>query len=123
MKPSGILLTALISLVVICLVLIRTYKGGKTKPYKEPEPLYWKVIANIRTNGEWIKKELLLASDPYETSELHFMAEALVEKYMLAMHYQTVNGYWIEEISPITEDQYQNLRKDLFVTLHGYGYE
>ena len=114
---------------VICIVLCITiailfsYKKGKSKPYKEPEPIYWKVLCNIRTNQEWVKKELLLATDPYEEGELHFKAELLVEKYMHAMHYNTVNSSWIEEISPLTEDQYQTLRKDLFVTLHGYGYE
>jgi len=123
MNTFYLIIVIVVILWITIILLKNSYIKGGSKSSEPLPTLYWKVICHIRANEEWIKKELLLESYPYEQLELPFAAEALIEKYMLAMRYNSANGYWIEEIVSISEDQYFNLRKDLFVTLHGYDYE
>jgi hypothetical protein len=106
---------------ILVVWLIRLYLQDTSTPDTD-EKLYWAVDCTLYNGQLWFDKQFTLVSDRFETDDLRLMAQATVEQYMVAMHYPK-GEYTIGYITSLSEDEYCRIRKDLFVTLHGYGYD
>ena len=111
----------LVIVTIVVVYLIRTDKQDRKNSDRQKWQ-YRAIDCSVYNGTCWIDKQLTFSIDVLDEHDTHNRAQEVVEGYMEAMHYPK-GEYTIRYITRLTEDEYQEIRKDLFVTLHGYGYD
>ncbi len=82
---------------------------------------YYGIDCSVYTGKSWEEKQLTMLLEPNE-QEVQKKASTHVENYMKVMAYPA-GEYTVVYVCKLTEAEYNAIRKDLFVRLHGYSYE